>query len=336
MVADEFPAAVPDSGTEITVSTAGGLSDTVDLRDHSIKGHPLPSTIPNTFEASEPCTRSYNLASWYIVTDRNAAKYRVRTLRLPGLGAGRPSHCLSPIQDRVLSEVLDRVPTHPFIAPMGFCTLAGRTDTATGRETVALVSPFYELSVLDRLNDARQDERLKWARQTCQAVESLHQRDIVHGNIHLGNFMIDRDNNAVLVDTFLFTATVQSLGPSLVDELKNSEHMYPDTLAYKRRSVLGDPNEELILALTKNPTKRDDVFSLAVTIWTIFEGKRLWQECQKRQIIRKIMEGNHKSMDKPLAMDAELWSVIKKPLHNESDEASFDPAAILQEIITRL
>ncbi|KAF5351119.1 hypothetical protein D9756_008229 [Leucocoprinus leucothites] len=294
--------------------------------------HLLPPTV-NASSLSPPTeslTSGYNMAVSHPV-HYNGVNIKVRLFKpLGDYREQAPSSCLQPIQEKLVPTGLMDIPHRPSIAPMRFSTVEGTVDPRTGQQPVAVVSLFYDFNILDKLEGAEPGQRIKWILQICEAVEYLHENNIVHGNIHPRNIMINNDFQAALTDICLYSFTAVHLMRDL-----EATPPHPVTLACKRPSKYETYYSDSMVPMCL-PTKEDDIFALVTTIWMLFEQKEPWEGIKEgrdmSRVIRKISYSGHQSLEKPTAMSDGLWQVLREVFL----DGAFDPTSTLVKIIDEL
>lgn len=99
------------------------------------------------------------------------------------------------------------------------------------------------------------------ARSLAQAVASLHENNVVLGDLNPKNFLVDRAGNVILVDTDSYDITDPDTGERFPCQVARAEMLAPELQSYGN------------LAVGRAPfTKETDRFSLAILIFRLLMG----------------------------------------------------------------
>ena len=101
-------------------------------------------------------------------------------------------------------------------------------------------------------------QRLEFAVQMAAIVESVHEKNLIHKDLHPGHFMIGGDGRLTLID--FGVATTLSL------ETPSSTGALEGTLAYIAPEQTGRMNRSV--------DRRSDLYSLGATLYELFTGER--------------------------------------------------------------
>ncbi|KAF9447679.1 kinase-like protein [Macrolepiota fuliginosa MF-IS2] len=222
----------------------------------------------------------------------------VKLLRKPGrYEESRPSKGLHKLQN------LLQVFSHPHIDQARFATVNGMIDPATNAPTVALVSTFHEKGNILK-QSATMRQRVKWLIQICKAVEYLHKKNIVHGNIYPGNILISsNEHKAVLTDVGVYASIAEHLMPLVEGDRQASIHC-PESITCKTVAAVGNHDGKVPASQT---TKDDDIFALGVTIWTVYQREKPWKG---QNVSLKILSNGHGALPRPQGMGDGLWNLL--------------------------
>ncbi|KZP07042.1 kinase-like protein [Athelia psychrophila] len=189
---------------------------------------------------------------------------------------------------------------HPHVGkPLGLCHNYG--------PAAATVLPFYRHgNIVDHLkrHPASIDGvRLSLATELLKAVEYLHRKNIMHGNIRAENVLVDDDERAVLCDTQYKLIVDTDSDPENVGIDSSCRWTAPEAL-------IGDP----LLDIAVGPSKAADIYAVAMTIaqlWTLQPPfAHIRTDITVVATLIKLAEGAS-STDRPDKVPMVIWAAIE-------------------------
>ncbi|KAF9232606.1 kinase-like domain-containing protein, partial [Melanogaster broomeanus] len=128
-------------------------------------------------------------------------------------------------------------------------------------------------------------------------LEYLHAKNIVHGDLHPDNVLIDGEYNARLTDFGL----TQVLGPAGL----SPDRLRPGAIMWAAPELLRDDPDP-------NPkaTVKSDIYSLGSVILFVLSGALPWPT--RTGIQQKLREGQNPQRPESLAISDEIWNFIQK------------------------
>ncbi|KAF8067677.1 kinase-like domain-containing protein [Lyophyllum atratum] len=184
-------------------------------------------------------------------------------------------------------------------------------NTSTGLEPgIALVRRWYHEDILQFGSNNPGVAKIPLLIQAAQAIEHLHDYDIVHGHIHPGNIFITDRGYATLVDVSVYTQARRfilhpagRIPPQLSSIYQAPEFLYPGTDAFIQ------------------PAKASDVYAFASVILAVLTGNPPFygspvirsMECATAEIIRN----GHQRIRKPDSIGDTLWTLLQYCWHQD-------------------
>ncbi|HKS17410.1 MAG TPA: protein kinase, partial [Planctomycetota bacterium] len=164
---------------------------------------------------------------------------------------------------------------------------------------------FIDGRGLDRMvNECKQDLRrtAAWIRDIAHALESAHDRGIVHRDVKPGNILVDREGRAYLTD----------FGLALRDRAVR---------VTMSGTTLGTPNfmsPEQARGERNKLDRRTDVYSLGATLYNLTTGRVPYWENTPELVVQKILNEDPKlPTTLNLSIDRSLQTIMLKAMDKE-------------------
>jgi serine/threonine protein kinase len=178
------------------------------------------------------------------------------------------------------------------------------TDLIEEGDVVAFVMEYIEGETLkehlERRGKLRDDELINIFSQMLEALNYVHEQQLVHRDIKPSNFMLDKNGNIKLLDFGI----AKTLDANALEYTQTSTGMQMGTPMYM------SPEQ---IAETKSVTTQSDIYSLGVVLWQMTMGKKPYdsQTISNFQLQTKIV-------NEPLPQTNTIWdSSIQKATHKE-------------------
>ena len=195
------------------------------------------------------------------------------------------------------------------------------------RETTPLfaVLEYIEGESLRRIIDAKPlsfDEKCHLAKQVVASVAALHEKKIVHGDIHLNNFLVYPTNLHVKLIDFDLANHAQPKRGEIVHEGGIHEYIAPEKI---------NPNSFDLIE--ERADYRSEVFQLGIILYAIFFGKLPFEALTWQELTEKIRFSEPSFVtDMPIPMP--IINLIKKSLAKNPKDR-FGNAVLLHKALTR-
>ena len=194
------------------------------------------------------------------------------------------------------------------------------------RETTPLfaVLEYIEGESLRRIVDTKPlsfDEKCLLAQQVVVSVAALHQKKIVHGDIHLNNFLVHPTNLHVKLIDFDLANHAQPKRGEIVHEGGIHEYIAPEKINPNSFDWIEEPADY-----------RSEVFQLGIILYAIFFGKLPFEALTWQELTEKIRFSEPSfAADMPIPMP--IINLIKKSLAKNPNER-FGNAVLLHKTLT--
>ncbi|HEY3225856.1 MAG TPA: protein kinase, partial [Planctomycetota bacterium] len=179
---------------------------------------------------------------------------------------------------------------------------------------------FIDGRGLDRMvNECKQDLRrtAAWVRDIAQALDSAHDKGIVHRDVKPGNILVDLANKVYLTD----------FGLALRDRAVRV------TLS---GTTLGTPNfmsPEQARGERNKLDRRTDVYSLGATLYNLCTGRVPYWENTPELVVQKILHEDPKPpMELNASIDRPLQTIILKAMDKEPANRYASCAAMAEDL----
>ncbi|KAI9202408.1 kinase-like domain-containing protein, partial [Polychytrium aggregatum] len=196
--------------------------------------------------------------------------------------------------------------SHPHILPLlGVCV----PDDAGEEVAPLIVSPFMPNGTLcDYVakNTVALEEKLRLLYQVASALDYLHTKEIIHGDLRATNILLDGSFQAVVTD---FGLSRTRLASSLMDPSRSNSAIGA-TDRYKAPEMLDT---------TTSLTTKADVYAFAVTMYEVLNnGVPVWVSDQNLAVQAQTTKSTVCNAQRPYRLDGipnEIWSIIESCWH---------------------
>ncbi|KAF9234716.1 kinase-like domain-containing protein, partial [Melanogaster broomeanus] len=202
-------------------------------------------------------------------------------------------------RERVIWRTLD----HPNIVPL-LGTADGSMFNSEHPCMVSMWMPHGTLGSYIRKSGTRLaiGERLQLIKGIAAGLEYLHTKNIVHGDLHPENVLIDGEYNARLTD-FGLTQVLGSLQGQLA--YLQTATLRPGAIMWSAPELLrDDPGPKL------KATVKSDIYSLGSIILFVLSGALPWPTYTGVQ--QKLKEGQNPQRPESPAISDPIWNFIQK------------------------
>ncbi|KAF5351132.1 hypothetical protein D9756_008247 [Leucocoprinus leucothites] len=219
-----------------------------------------------------------------------------------------------------------RVQEHPHIAAVHFCQALehARGLPRVSNLPVVLIMPEYQANIMEYVErfHPSYSQRTQW---TANALQYLHDNEIVHGNLYPGNILIGDEGNAYVADAMIFTTIIRHLVPDHVA----SNLRFPNSLPFKTARAIHEKRMRWA-----DPTLHDDLFAFAVTCWSVYAGKDPFPMYGGTiETVVRVGNGKHKELQKVPGMSDGLWRLLRTILAQDILPAKWPS---LKELLSQL
>ncbi|KAF9230669.1 kinase-like domain-containing protein, partial [Melanogaster broomeanus] len=144
--------------------------------------------------------------------------------------------------------------------------------------------------------------RLQLIKGMADGLDYLHSQNIVHGDLHPSNVLIDSEHNARLTD-FGFTQVLGSVHEEM--DYLQSANIRPGAMMWAAPELFPDGP-----CSRPHITVKSDIYSLGCIILFVLSGRKPWpRSCDRQQ---KIRNGKSPERPKSPAISDDMWMFIEK------------------------
>ncbi|THH30906.1 hypothetical protein EUX98_g3293 [Antrodiella citrinella] len=247
--------------------------------------------------------------------DIHSGQYKGNKVALKSLRTNLGEIIIQSVRDEMLEEFFLDVISWNRLRHTHILPLLGVSEHA--EEKICMVLPWEDRgNVKDRIiklrENAEMDDSLlvshihKWLLHVALGLDYLHEQNIVHGNLHGGNILIDKLDNARLTDFGLgeMIAYVTPLNLNHAPKLSGFSHRAPE-LHYPH-AFGRDPYR---------PTPSSDVYAFACTAVELYTDKPPFSDLSPYRISTKVVNGERPR--RPLTaegvvMSNSLWHLTQQ------------------------
>lgn len=128
-------------------------------------------------------------------------------------------------------------------------------------------------------------QRKKISEAMRQVVAALHEKGIVHGDIHLSNFLLcssnSDDQTIIKLTNFQDSLFISNSNSNPSTQTLNSYENQEDEWIPILNGRIVSPNRAngWIKGRDRRATKEDDLYALGICVWEVWSGKRYDEEC---------------------------------------------------------
>jgi uncharacterized protein (TIGR02145 family) len=193
-------------------------------------------------------------------------------------------------------------------------------DLIDDEDTVAIVMEYVEGETLkeniERKGKLKDDEISKFLIQMLDALEYVHEQNLVHRDIKPSNFMITPSGKVKLMD----------FGIAKQTDPNSSDYTSTGTTQQMGTPMYMSPEQ---VHETKNVTAQSDIYSLGVVLWQMVTGKRPYDTKTlssfqlQSKIVNDPLENTHTQWD-PIIRKA----TAKESVHRYSSATAFKKTLI--------
>ena len=194
------------------------------------------------------------------------------------------------------------------------------------RETTPLfaVLEYIEGESLRRIIDTKPldfDQKCHLAKQVVASIAALHQKKILHGDIHLNNFLVHPTHFTLKLIDFDLANHAQPKRGEIVHEGGIHEYIPPEKINPNSFNLFEEPADY-----------RSEVFQLGIILYAIFFGKLPFEALTWQELTEKIRFSEPLFVaDTPVPMP--ILNLIKKSLAKNPKER-FGNAVLLHKALT--
>ncbi|THH29178.1 hypothetical protein EUX98_g5011 [Antrodiella citrinella] len=173
-------------------------------------------------------------------------------------------------------------------------------------QTICMVTPWcprkdIEVYVSILENDSQQQQEVvplinNWVREIAVGLAYLHDQGVTHGNLHLGNILIDEEGCARLTDfglEWIAEAAKRTRGPSSHPRGGPYQYMAPEQL-----------NPEAFGIVILAPTFSSDMYAYACACYQLYAAQLPFQELTMTESTKSVLKGVKPS--RPIAAGKEI------------------------------
>jgi serine/threonine protein kinase len=163
---------------------------------------------------------------------------------------------------------------------------------------------------------------LDYALQMADAVSAMHSAELIHRDLKLGNFMVQKDRNVKLLD---FGLAKDIGGKTLCASRKRQ---LPETLPGAIVGTAGYMAPEQVLGHTADP--RADVFSLGAIFYEMLTKRRAFQGESRFEIMTAIVRQSTPML--PAHIPGAIANIIRRCLQKERNHRYDSATELLAEL----
>ncbi len=165
-------------------------------------------------------------------------------------------------------------------------------------------------------------EKCHLAKQVAASVAVLHQKKVLHGDLHLNNFLVNSTNFHVKLIDFDLANHAQPKRGEIVHEGGIHEYIAPEKI---------NPNSFDLIE--ERADYRSEVFQLGIILYAIFFGKRPFEALTWQELTEKI-RFSEPSFAADMLVPMPIIHLIQKSLA-KNPKHRFGNAVLLHKALTR-